>query len=171
MMDLLVNHVLVRGIIRIQNLDSLPPTLTLIPVSNFKSSRDDEDGDGDTLRVDTSLHQLLLAGEIRVPAHQRQRSCHCSDPRAEDDWITILSAKVLYALRDGFGLFKCCPGTLVLILIFRLGIAGPLEGTRVLVGSDDSWKMSVRNSRPGISLACSYEEGLRVSMNQKASHT
>jgi len=59
MVYLLLNHVLMRWIVRIDHLDRLPPAFTFLRVPNLKSRRGDQDCQRKTLSIDTSLHQLL----------------------------------------------------------------------------------------------------------------
>lgn len=75
-MNPLLNQLLVFRIVRVQDLHRLPPPLALVAVAQLKRCRRHQHRQRQALRVHTRLHQLLRAGQIRVPADQRERGSH-----------------------------------------------------------------------------------------------
>jgi len=137
MVDLLVDNMLVRGIIRVYNPHRLPPALPLPLITNLEDRGSDQYRHRQPLRVHSSLHQLLLSAEVGVPAHETEGEGHAGDPAGADDRVAVLFAPGHEALIGGFlGVaFSALAGGFVFVAI--VWVAGGLEGAGEVVGCYD----------------------------------
>lgn len=138
-MNLLLNQVLVLRIIGVYHHDRLPPAAALLGIVHLKGSADDEHGQCQPLRVDTSLHQLLR-GAHGGAADEGQRDGHTRQPRGEDDAVAILLAPFHEALVRRLVLARNLDGSLRSVLVTVVGVVLPLEVIGVPLGVDNGAK-------------------------------
>jgi len=105
MMYPLLYQMLMCRIVRIQNLDSLPPALALVHIVGFKRKTRQQHSNSQALRIHTSLYQLLLTGQVFIPANETKRDGHRRDPGSEDDGVSVLLCPLLQSLTPGFRSF------------------------------------------------------------------
>lgn len=74
--DLLLNDVLVGGVVGVEDLDGLPAALALVLVLGLKCQTGNDDSQSQTLSVDTSLDELLLATQVRVATDNAESGGH-----------------------------------------------------------------------------------------------
>lgn len=136
-MNLLINDMLVRRIIRIHNLHRLPPPFPFAPIAHLKHCRGNQNRYRNRLRVHPSLHQFLLRRQIGRSANDAQRDTHAQDPGCADDGVAVFFAEIHEALEGGFlgFLFGVQPGRFILVAFF--GVAGGFEGAGESVGCYD----------------------------------
>lgn len=138
MMHPLLNHPLMRRIIRIQHLDRLPPPLLLPRIIRLHRQTRQQNRQRQSLRIHSCLHQLLRARQVRVPVHERERDAHGGHPRPEDDAVSVLVAPVLRALPEGLVLiYLGAELGLRVGGLFFLWVALGVEAAGGAVGGDD----------------------------------
>ena len=123
-------------VVGVHDQDRLPATLALLDVVHLKGGRDDEDGQGQALRVDTGLDDLL-AGAHGGALDEGQGDGHAGNPRGADDGVAVLAAPLQEALVGGLVLADELAGALAGVLVLGLGVLGLLEGGGEAVGVDD----------------------------------
>ena len=125
-MHSLLNHPLVRWILRIQYLNRLPASLLLARIVRLHCQTRKQHTKRQTLCIHTRLHQLLRTRQVFVAVNQREGYTHGCDPGAEDDGVAVLVAPVLRALH---------PWLLLCNLGAKFGLAvGVLEAFRLAFG-------------------------------------
>lgn len=138
-MHLLLHNPLVLRVLGVEIPHRLPPALALRGVHALERQRRDDDGHRQPLRVHTRLHELLLAGQVRVAADERERAAHGGDPGAEDERVAVVGGPGEGALREGFLRREFGLQVLGLVAELPLGVARVLEVAGVGVGGDDGW--------------------------------
>jgi hypothetical protein len=140
MMNLLLNNMLMLGIIRIQDLNRLPPALTLRRIRTFDCKAAQQCRQRASLRVHTSLYQLLRAAQVWVPGNEVPRPGHGRDPEAKEEGVSVLGCPGFGALVggyigfvEGFALFFALDGALLLGRVLNV------VGGGGAVGGDDGW--------------------------------
>lgn len=134
--DLLLD--LVGRVVGVDHLDRLPPSLALVRVVGLERETGQQDTERQALGVHTSLHQLLRAGEILVPADDAEGDAHGRDPRAEDDRVAVLLAPFLRQLPVGLALVQL--GLALALFLYEaalLGVGLDVEPAGGAVGEDD----------------------------------
>lgn len=106
MMYPLLYQMLMRRIVWIQNLDSLPPALALVHIVGFKRKTRQQHSNSQALRIYTSLHQLLLTSQVFIPANETKRDGHRRDPGSKDDGVSVLLCPLLQSLTPSFRSFE-----------------------------------------------------------------
>ncbi|KAL2287953.1 hypothetical protein FJTKL_04718 [Diaporthe vaccinii] len=134
LMDLLLDQVLVLGVVGVNHHDCLPPALARLGVTRLKGRGSDQDGQRETLGVDTGLDELLGGAQVLVAAHDGQREGHGGNPGGEDDRVAVLPAPVHELLLVAAGLLGGFEDALGLILVEVHGILGLLERDGVALG-------------------------------------
>jgi len=137
MVDLLVDNMLVRGVIRVYNPHRLPPALPLPLITNLEDRRGDQYRHRQPLRVHSSLHKLLLSAEVGVPADETEGEGHAGDPAGADDGVAVLFAPVHEALIGGFLGVAFCALAGGFVFVAFVWVAGGLEGAGEVVGCYD----------------------------------
>lgn len=132
-MHLLINQMLMLRIFRIHNLHRLPPPLSLASIPHLKHSRSNQHRDGQTLRVDPSLHQFLLRAQVRTSTDDSEGYAHGEYPADANNWVAVLFTPVHEALVGGFLglLFRADAFGFVFVAFF--GVLGGFKGARVAV--------------------------------------
>jgi len=101
MVNSLLNHMLVCRVIRIQNLDCLPPSLAILCVRSLECERRHENSQCRALRVHTCLYEFLWSGEVGIAVNHCEGADHGCKPKAEYDWVSVVLCPFLCAL-------ECC---------------------------------------------------------------
>jgi len=96
--NLLLNHVLVTWVVGVQDLDSLPSALAGTLVLGFQCQTGNDNGEGQTLRIYTSLDELLLACDVWVAADNGERGSHGGDPGPKHNAVAVLGRGILNPL-------------------------------------------------------------------------
>lgn len=100
-MNLLLNNVLVCGVVGIQDLDRLPPSLALRRIRALNRKRREEGSQCTSLGVHTRLDELLRAAQIRVAVDHCPGAGHGGDPEAEEQRVSVLGRPFFGALQAG----------------------------------------------------------------------
>lgn len=140
MVNPLLNYPLVRRVIWIQHLDSLPSALALPQIITLERKTGNQHCQRQALRVHTRLHQLLLAGEVRISRDEAEGDGHGGYPGAHDDWVSLLGNPLLRLLACGALCILRRLFDLGHVLVAVVGVTLLLECTGVSVGGDDSFE-------------------------------
>ena len=139
-MDALLNDVLMRGIIRIQHLDRLPPTLTLGRIGALNRKARKQGSQRAALCIHTGLDELLGAAKVGVAVDHCPGTGHGGDPEAEEQRVAVLGGPFFGALEGSFVLLQqSCAVSLALDFGFLLGVVLNVVLSGGAVGSDDSY--------------------------------
>lgn len=137
--DLLLDVVRVSGVVRVENLDRLPAAGTLVRIVGLERETGQEHRERQTLGVDTSLHQLLLAAKVWVTRDDGEGAAHGSQPCGKNDRVTVLFGPVLQLLELCLArLEQLCILLLFLLETFLLWVVFDVESAGSAVGSDDT---------------------------------
>jgi len=153
-MNLLLNHMLVLGIIRIQNHDRLPPAAALIHIADLQRGRGNQHGQRQPLRVHSRLHQLLGRGEEFVAVDQRQRDADRGYPGGGYDGVAVLARPVFGFLEGAFvGAQRVLLDAGGVFVVAR-GLAVEFEAAGGAVGGDDCGEGGGGGYEEGFLLGC-----------------
>lgn len=141
LVDLLLNQVLVLRVVGVDNHDGLPPSPAALGISRLEHRGGDEDGQGQTLSIDTGLDQLLGGGEVLVLADSGEGDAHAGQPTGEDDSVPVLAAPVLEALHLRGLLARLLEHARRLVLVKVHGV--------LLLGERDTVPLRHRDSTKG----------------------
>ena len=137
-MNPLLNNVLMCGIVGIQNLDSLPSSLSLRRICALQRKRRKQRRQRTALRIHTRLDELLRAAQVGVAVDYCPGAGHGGDPEAEEERVAVLGGPFLGALEGGFVLFEeGCAALFALEFGFLLGVVLDVESCGGAVGGDD----------------------------------
>lgn len=117
MVNLLFNHVLVRRVIRVQHLDRLPTAHTCRPILALERQTRNHDGERQSLGINTGLHKLLLAREVRVAADEAKGRSHRRHPGAEDETVAVFARPVFGSLHRGLLRLDLVAQRLLLVVV------------------------------------------------------
>lgn len=147
-MNLLLNDVLVCRVIRIQNLDRLPPSLALRRVRALNRKRCKQRRQCTSLGVHTRLDKLLGAAQVRVAVDHCPGAGHRGDPEAKEQRVSVLGCPFFGALEAGLILLEeGCAVALALDFGPLLGVVFDVEFCGGAVRGDDSYEMLVWSRR------------------------
>ena len=143
-MDPLLDDVLMCGIVGIQNLDRLPPSLALSRITTLKRKTGQQRCQCTTLRIHTRLDELLGAAQVGVAVDHSPGAGHGSNPETEEQRVAVLGGPIFGALEGGLVLFEegsAAPFALDFGLLLRVVLDVELRGGAV--GGDDSYDVLV----------------------------
>ncbi len=136
-MDPLLDDMLVLRIIRIQDLDRLPPPPPLGGIPHLEGCRGNQHRHRQPLGIDPGLHQLLRLGQVRAPTHDRQRDDHRRGPTGRHDRVSVLAAPILELGKGGLAgadRFEIRRGP---VAVLACRVTGSLVASGRAVGLDD----------------------------------
>jgi hypothetical protein len=139
MMNLLLDDVLVCRVVRIQDLDRLPPSLALRRIRALNRERREKRCQCTSLSVHTRLNELLGSAQVRVAVDHCPGAGHGGNPEAEEQRVSVLGCPFFGALYGGFVLLEeCCAVALALDFGLLLGVVFDVVLCGGAVSGDDS---------------------------------
>lgn len=139
MMHPLLQHSLVRRIVRIEIFDRLPPAGPTGPIARLEGEAAQQRRQREALRVHSRLHEFLRRRQVRVAADEGEGGAHGGDPRCDEERVAVLGDPEAGALRPGFGgdNFGGSGGGAVAVVV--VAMPGGFETPGVAVGCDNGW--------------------------------
>lgn len=159
LVNLLLNKVLVLRVFGVDNHYRLPAAGARLGVLHLKGGRHDKHDDGESLRVDTRLDELLSACEILILADDRERDTHGREPRRKDDGVSVLAAPLLELLHLRLVGFRLGDGARRRVLVAVHGVLFLAVADGLAVGVDDGAKGRGRGDEEGAERQSELAEG------------